>query len=126
MLDYMINPIKMGGLVKEVSDSQIKVHLHGRLGVITVPKKLVTTKEKIEPGHEMEFYFSYIKVVENPYDYDSSDMVTDQEIMDKLGTVAVPRRWYFTDIPLKEGSDAEFYFSCMNLVGKRDIPVESI
>lgn len=147
MLDYMINPIKMGGLVKEVSDSQIKVHLHGRLGVITVPKKLVTTKEKIEPGHEMEFYFSYIKVVENPYDYDSSDMVTDHEItpcllggkitevndtaakveiMDKLGTVAVPRRWYFTDIPLKEGSNAEFYFSCMNLVGKRDIPVESI
>ena len=77
MLDYMINPIKMGGLVKEVSDSQIKVHLHGRLGVITVPKKLVTTKEKIEPGHEMEFYFSYIKVVENPYDYDSSDDYSD-------------------------------------------------
>ncbi|SDB48097.1 hypothetical protein SAMN02910298_02411 [Pseudobutyrivibrio sp. YE44] len=147
MLDYIINPIKMGGLVKEVDDSQIKVHLHGRLGVITVPKELVITMEKLEPGHEMEFYFSYIKVVENPYDYDSSDMVTEHEIspcllggkitevndtaakveiMNNLGTVAVPRRWYFTDIPLKEGSYVEFYFSCMNLVGKRDIPVESI
>lgn len=147
MLDYIINPIKMGGLVKEVTDDQIKVHLHGRLGVITVPNKLVTTKEKLEPGHEMEFYFSYIRVVEDPYDYDSSDMVTNHEItpcllggkitevndtaakveiMDGLGTVAVPRRWYFTDIPLEEGKDAEFYFSCMDVVGKRDIPVESI
>ena len=46
MLDYMINPIKMGGLVKGVNDDQIKVHLHGRLGVITVPNRLVTTKKK--------------------------------------------------------------------------------
>lgn len=146
-LDYMINPVKMGGLVKEVYADQIKVHLHGRLGVITIPKKLVTTEEKLEPGHEMEFFFSYIKIVENPYDYDSSDMVTDHEIapcllggkitevndtaakveiMNNLGTVAVPRRWYFTDVPLEEGCDAEFYFSCMNVVGKVDIPVESI
>lgn len=32
-MDYMINPIKMGGLIKEVQDDRIKVHLHGRLGV---------------------------------------------------------------------------------------------
>ncbi len=147
MIDYMIQPIKMGGLVKEVYDSQIKVHLHGRLGVITIPKRLVRSDEKMEAGHELEFYFSYIRVVEDPYDYDSSDMVREHdifpcllggkitevndtaakvEIMNHLGTVAVPRRWYFTDVPLKKGSDVEFYFSCMNLVGKRDIPVESI
>lgn len=39
-MDYMINPIKMGGLIKEVQDDRIKVHLHGRLGVITIPKRL--------------------------------------------------------------------------------------
>lgn len=44
-MDYMINPIKMGGLVKEVTDDRIKVHLHGRLGVITIPKRLVITSE---------------------------------------------------------------------------------
>ena len=146
-MDYTINPIRMGGLVKEVSDDQVKVHLHGRLGVITVPKRLVMTHEELTPGCEMEFYFSYIQIVENPYDYDSSDMTADHpispcflggkiievndtaikvEIMNHLGTIAVPRRWAFTPVPLKEGEDVEFYFSCMKVVGKRDIPVESI
>lgn len=146
-MDYMINPIKMGGLIKEVQDDRIKVHLHGRLGVITIPKRLVITSEPLEPGHEMELYFSYIQVVENPYDYDSSDMVTDHEIepcllggrivevndtavkvniMNDLGCIAVPRRWIFTPVVLKNGQETEFYFSCMKVVGKRDIPVESI
>ena len=146
-MDYMINPIKMGGLIKEVQDDRIKVHLHGRLGVITIPKRLVITSEPLEPCHEMEFYFSYIQVVENPYDYDSSDMVTDHEIepcllggrivevndtavkvniMNDLGCIAVPRRWIFTPVVLKNGQETEFYFSCMKVVGKRDILVESI
>ena len=147
MVDYIINPIRMGGLVKEVDENQVIVHLHGRLGVITVPKRLVITSEQLEPGHEMEFYFSYIQVTENPYDYDSSDMTVDHEpapcllggkitevndtaikvdIMDNLGTIAVPRRWAFTPVTLENGQDTEFYFSCMKVIGKRDIPVESI
>lgn len=146
-MDYIINPIKMGGLVKEVGDSHVKVHLHGRLGVITIPKRLVITSEELKPGHEMEFYFSYIQIVENPYDYDSSEMVATHDIapcllggkiievndtaikvaiMDELGTIAVPRRWAFTPVTLENGQDAEFYFSCMKVVGKRDIPAESI
>lgn len=146
-MDYIINPIKMGGLVKEVNHDQVKVHLHGRLGVITIPKRLVITSEALEPGHEMEFYFSYIQIVEGALDYDSSDMTTEHEIepcllggkisevndtaikvdiMDELGTIAVPRRWAFTPVTLENGQDTEFYFSCMKVVGKRDIPVESI
>ena len=146
-MDYIINPIKMGGLVKEVKNDQIKVHLHGRLGVITVPKREVIAYEEPAPGHEMEFYFSYIEIVENPYDYDRSDMVTTHdidtcllggkiievndtaikvEIMNNLGTIAVPRRWAFTPVMLENGLDTQFYFSCMKMVGKRDIPVESI
>lgn len=146
-MDYIINPIKMGGLVKEVNHDQVKVHLHGRLGVITVPKRLVITSEALEPGHEMEFYFSYIQIVEDALDYDSSDMTTEHEIepcllggkisevndtaikvdiMDELGTIAVPRRWAFTPVTLENGQNTEFYFSCMKVVGKRDIPVESI
>lgn len=146
-MEYIINPIKMGGLVKEVSNDQIKVHLHGRLGVITVPKKLIPFDEPLEPGHEAEFYFSYIEVIDNPYDYDSADMLSDHEIapcllggkiievndtaakvaiMDDLGTIAVPRRWMFTPVALEVGQDVQFYFSRMNVIGKRDIPVESI
>ena len=146
-MDYIINPIKMGGLVKEIKDDQVKVHLHGRLGVITIPKRLVITSEPLETSHEMQFYFSYIQIVENPYDYDASDMKIDHEItpcllggkiievndtaikvkiMNDLGTVSVPRRWAFTPVPLKEGQDVEFYLSCMQVIGKRDIPVQSI
>ena len=36
--EYTINPVLMGGLVKEVTSDAVKVHLHGRLGVITIPK----------------------------------------------------------------------------------------
>lgn len=146
-MDYLINPVKMGGLVKSVSDDQIKVHLHGRLGVITIPKSMVRQKVDFEPGHEMEFYFSYLQMLENPWEYDSTDMVTSHEItpcllggtisevndtaikvtiMNELGTVAVPRRWVFTPSALKEGQSVEFYFSCMNVVGKREMPAEFI
>lgn len=147
MIDYSINPVKMGGLVKEVTDGNVKVHLHGRLGVITVPEELIISDIPIEPGCEMEFYFSYIQVVKNPYDYDSSDMTTEHEpepcllggvlnevndtavgvtIMNDLGIIRVPRRWIFTPVTLEEGQDAEFYFSCMKVIGKKDIPIESI
>ena len=147
MIDYMINPILMGGLVKEVSADQVKVHLHGRLGVITVPKRLVRTEDKLLPGHEMQFYFSYIQVVPEAFDYDSAAMYTEQElipsllggvitevndtaakveIMENMGTIAVPRRWMFTDTALAPGQKTEFYLSPMQVVGKRDIPRECI
>lgn len=146
-MDYAINPVLMGGLVKSVEDGQVKVHLHGRLGVITVPRRLVVDEIALEPGHEMQFYFSYLQVNEMPYDYDCSamdpweplspcllggtlievnDTAVKLEIMNGLGTVAVPRRWVFTPVTLREGQNAEFYFSCMKVVGKREIPVRSI
>ena len=146
-MDYMINPVMMGGLVKEVSAEQVKVHLHGRLGVVTVVRTLTDMPQKLEPGQEMKFYFSYIQVVDAPYDYDSAamdpnmelipsllggtiievnDTAAKVEIMEKMGTIAVPRRWIFTNVSLQEGQAVEFYMSPMKIVGKRDIPVESI
>lgn len=147
VMDYMINPALMGGLVKEVTADDVKVHLHGRLGVITVPKSLILDPVELEPGHEMQFYFSYLQVNEDPYDYDGSPIRRDREfmpcfiggtitevndtaikadMMEHMGTVAVPRRWVFTDVALQEGQNVEFYFSPMHVIGKREIPVESI
>lgn len=146
-MEYIINPVLMGGLVKEVTGTMVKVHLHGRLGVITVPRSLIVDDTEIEAGHEMQFYFSYLQVNEAPYDYDSAavsrelelspcllggtiievnDTAVKAEIMDGLGTVAVPRRWVFTPVALRDGQNVEFYFSCMKIIGKRDIPAESI
>jgi hypothetical protein len=145
-LEYTINPVLMGGLVKETSEKMVKVHLHGRLGVITIPKEYVLGKEKIVCGTEMQFYFSYLEVNQTPYDYDTgaikegmfepcflggticevNDTAIKVNIMDNLGTVAVPRRWVFTSDLLENGQNVEFYFSPMKVIGKRDIPVESI
>lgn len=146
-LDYIINPVKMGGLVKEVTDKKVKIHLHGRLGVVKVAPQLIRCDGPIEIGHETEFYFSYIQVVENPYDYDASEMTQTGEmapsllggvitevndtaievaIMNDLGSIAVPRRWAFTPMKLEEGQNVEFYFSPINVIGKRDIPAEFI
>jgi hypothetical protein len=145
--DYLINPILMGGLVKELDGDLVKVHLHGRLGVITVPRRMIIENEGIEPGSSLKFFFSYVQITENPCDYDTAGLDPTEEIFPVLiggkvtevndtavkvemvhnfGTVAVPRRWVFTDMPLKEGLDAELYISCMHVTGKTELPVESI
>ena len=151
--EYAICPVLMGGLVKETSGNAVKVHLYGRLGVLTVPGTCILDgkgenagNRAIPAGTEMQFYFSYLKVNGTPYDYDASavkngefspcflggkiievnDTAVKAEIMENLGTVAVPRRWVFTDVPLEEGQNVEFYFSPMKITGKREIPVESI
>lgn len=141
MIDYIINPILMGGLIKEISNEMVKIHLHGRLGVITVPCKLLVGKEKMKSGSEVEFYFSYLQVVENPYDYDCramysntelipsllggklievNDTAVKAEIMNQLGYVSVPRRWVFTDFVLELGQNVEFYFSPVRIKRQAD------
>lgn len=147
MTDYTINPVLMGGLVKDTSGKLIRIHLHGRLGVIEVPRWMIQDDIELEPGHDLQFYFSYIQVNPHPYDYDTAsldptldltpclvggtltevnDTAAKLYIMNGLGTVAVPRRWLFTNEPLSEGQNVEFYFSCMRVTGKKDIPQESI
>lgn len=139
MIDYIIQPVLMGGLVKDISDNMVKIHLYGRLGVITVPERLIYQKENLEPGQEVRFYFSYFQVVSHPYDYDSAAMDTAMEmvpsllggklmevndtavkveIMNQLGFAAVPRRWVFTEYVLEVGQNIEFYLSPMEIVEK--------
>lgn len=146
-MDYQINPVLMGGLVKEASAETVKVHLHGRLGVLTVPRRLIEGDTVLEPGHELRFWFSYLQIVPKPYDYDAAplavpgeqlpclvggklvevnDTAVKVETQNGLGTVAVPRRWVFTDTALAIGQTAEFYLSRMTVTGKREIPAESI
>lgn len=140
-MDYQINPVLMGGQVKEIKeDGRVKINLFGRLGVICVPGWMIAEKSAPRPGDRLQFYFSYLQVVEESCGYDSADLnpayglyptmlgglmteVNDTavmvSIMDGAGTVAVPRRWVFTDVPLREGQNCEFYFSCMKAAGDR-------
>ena len=70
MVDYLINPVKMGGLVKEVYDDgkMVKIYLHGRLGVIQVHRGILRQDTVLDPGHELERDFSYIQLVRTAYD----------------------------------------------------------
>ena len=145
MVEYLINPVKMGGVVKEIYDDgkMVKIYLNGRLGVIKVPRWIVRGKELLQPGHKLEFFFSYIQIVDNPYDYSSNEMNPADElfpsilggkvidindtaitikVMDDIGEITVPMRWIITSKKPKFGDDVEFYFSCMDVTGKKDLP----
>ena len=80
-MDYIIQPVLMKGLINNVSHGMVMVHLQGRLGVITIPERLVRVKEKkmMKPGEQVKFYFSYMQVVENPYNYDSANRQFDMQ-----------------------------------------------
>lgn len=140
-MEYQINPLWMGGLVRQISDNMVKIHLHGRLGVITVPREAIAFKGDLEPGHDIHFYFSYLQVTDYPYEYDCTAMKQDgnmipcllggkltevndtavkAEIVQNLGTIAVPRRWVFTPVKLEIGQYVEFYFSSIKATEKRE------
>lgn len=133
---YQIQPAPMGGLVNEILGDSVKINLRGRLGVFTVKKSLFDHGDQIQPGQDVEFYFSYIWIVRDKLDYDLAELIGDDgiqpcltgggiievndtaakiQIDGDLGTVAVPRRWLFTDVPLKVGQNAEFYLSRMRV-----------
>jgi hypothetical protein len=146
-LGCQICPVMMNGVVKEIFDNYIKIYLHGRLGVMYISKRLISGNEIIEPGYELNFYFSFIWVTEERFDYDYWGLFSDENIQpcliggkiievndtaakikidNLLGTIAVPRRWMFTDVELKEGLNVEFYFSRIDIKGKSNLTKEMI
>lgn len=145
-MEYTISPVLMGGLVKEIAPDYIKIHIHGRLGVITIAPEYITCEEPLRVGHDMKFYFSYLRVTDEVFAMDLHGMRTVppfptmvygiiSEINDTaikatlaegMGTVAVPLRFVFTEVPLKIGQSVELYLSNMQVIGFRDIPAESI
>lgn len=146
MIDYTIAPVLMGGLIKEVTKEAVKIHIHGRLGVITIAPEYITSKEPLCPGHELSFYFSYLRVTTDVFAMDLQGMRTvppfpsmvygtiaevndtaiRAQLAEGIGTVAVPLRFVFTDVPLQVGQTVELYLSNMEVVGYRDIPIRSI
>lgn len=56
-------PVLTKGKIVEVNETAVKVDIQGRLGVICVPLRWVFTEKKLEPGQQVEFYFSYMRTV---------------------------------------------------------------
>ena len=133
MIDFQINPVLMGGKIKTISpDGIAKINLNGRLGVINIPIDFILNKERIDAGRRLRFYFSYIKVVAKAPQYDPYELNADYgirptliggilkeandtavviTIMNGKGSIAVPRRWIFTDKNPEENLQCELYFS---------------
>jgi len=137
MLDYTIQPLLMGGLVKSFDSGFLTIHLNGRLGVLTLSRRLLRDGCAPSPGSRLRFFFSYLEVVETLWDCDSAPLNPARELSPcllggplievndtavklqlplQLGTVAVPRRWVFTPLPLQPGLSAQVYLSCLESV----------
>lgn len=134
-LDYQLNPVLMEGTVTKAAADDVALNLRGRLGVIHAAPSLFL--HQLREGRKFRFYFSYMQIVEAPLDYDYAPLEKDREFtpvlaggvfsevndtaikadcLGGLATIAVPRRWVFTDVALKEGEYTEFYISPMAAV----------
>lgn len=123
----------MGGIITKINGDMLHVNLHGRLGVLEVPRSLLKGSVP-EEGMRVQFYFSYMQTTKSPLDYDTAaldpslpldptlvggklitvnDTAVKTTITNIPGTIAVPRRWIFTDWPLEEGQYVEYYLSCL-------------
>lgn len=60
-----LKPILTKGKIVEINDTAIKVNIQGRLGVICVPLRWVFVDRKLIIGQTVEFYFSYMQVIED-------------------------------------------------------------
>lgn len=135
-LSSIIAPALMKGQVNGLSEEEIKINLIGRLGVIYISKKVVENGYNVKLGDTLKFYFSYIWVEKESFEYDSSELLSMEkmepclasgvleevndtavkvQIHGNLGTVAVPRRWVFTEQELEVGQNVEFYLSRMEV-----------
>ena len=110
-LDYQLNPVLMEGTVTKTAADDVALNLRGRLGVIHAVPSLFLHQPR--EGRKFRFYFSYMQIVETPLDYDTA---IKADCLGGLATIAVPRRWVFTDVALKEGEYTEFYISPMAAV----------
>ncbi|MGN0630878.1 MAG: CBO2463/CBO2479 domain-containing protein [Ruminococcus sp.] len=63
-MQYELKPILTKGKIVQVNDTAIKVDIQGRLGVVTVPRRCVFTDKQPEVGQHVEFYFSYLQVID--------------------------------------------------------------
>ena len=61
-MDIELNPRLITGKIIEVTEVGVKVAFTGRLGVLSVPLRMVFSDKKLEIDDEVELYISYLKV----------------------------------------------------------------
>lgn len=55
-------PRLVNGKLVEVTEVGVKIEINGRLGMLSVPLRMVFTEKPLNIGDEVEFYVSYVNV----------------------------------------------------------------
>ncbi|AGH41668.1 CBO2463/CBO2479 domain-containing protein [Bifidobacterium thermophilum] len=58
-----LQPVKLKGTIKEITEVGVRIGVKGRMGVLSLPLRLIYTDKPLELGQECEFYLSYVNVL---------------------------------------------------------------
>ncbi|NEG96727.1 hypothetical protein CS006_05655 [Bifidobacterium primatium] len=58
-----LKPLLLKGVIKEVTEVGVRIGVNGRMGVLSLPLRLIYTDKPLEVGQECEFYLSYVNVI---------------------------------------------------------------
>lgn len=58
-----LKPLKLKGVIKEITEVGVRIGVNGRMGVLSLPLRLIYTDKPLEVGQECEFYLSYVNVI---------------------------------------------------------------
>ncbi len=59
-----LTPKRVEAVIVEITDMAVRADIPGRIGVITVPRRHVFTDRPLKVGQRVEFYFSYLQVID--------------------------------------------------------------
>jgi hypothetical protein len=68
-MEIELMPRLIQGKLVEVTEVGVKIEFNGRLGMLSVPLRMVFTDKPLVIGDEVELYVSYVKVITSPNDY---------------------------------------------------------
>ncbi|KAA8830485.1 MULTISPECIES: CBO2463/CBO2479 domain-containing protein [Bifidobacterium] len=58
-----LKPLLLKGVIKEVTEVGVRIGVNGRMGVLSLPLRLIYTDKPLAVGQECEFYLSYVNVI---------------------------------------------------------------
>ncbi len=62
-MNVELEPLLLRGEIKEITEVGVRIGIHGRMGVLSLPLRCVFTDKELEVGQEVEFYLSYVNVL---------------------------------------------------------------
>ncbi|KAB8299707.1 MULTISPECIES: CBO2463/CBO2479 domain-containing protein [Bifidobacterium] len=58
-----LQPVKIKGVIKEITEVGVRIGVKGRMGVLSLPLRMIYSDKPLQLGQECEFYLSYVNVL---------------------------------------------------------------